>query len=420
MKPTTLFQKKVTDLTPLLSPITEKHENWGTKNLFECHGVISRNKHVCLECNHVWKFEIESKKVSCPNCNNKLSMFGENSIIFHQREYFTLIQRVKDLQVVRFIFSVKTMKKDKKPTYSYTEVMQHWINERGETVSLAKAVNGFSYYLDAWTLHSPMTIKLIPQETAKFKINPRKVYPVKTVLPILKRNGFKSGVFDIAPQVLFTNILKDSIAETLLKAGQTNLLAYYIYRSNKIKKNWKIIKICLKNNYDAVDWQIWEDYIDLLKEFGKDLFNSKLVCPANLKQAHDFYMNLKSDEKSMSDKELFEKYAKEKGKYFGLVFQENDIKISAIKTLGAFKKEGKALNHCLFKNKYFKKKDSLILSARINNKPIETIEISLSKMEINQCRGLNNEATSYNERILNLVNKNIYKIRRLSKQKQVA
>jgi hypothetical protein len=158
----------------------------------------------------------------------------------------------------------------------------------------------------------------------------------------------------------------------------------------------------------------------LLKEFGKDLFNSKLVCPANLKQAHDFYMNLKSDEKSMSDKELFEKYAKEKGKYFGLVFQENDIKISAIKTLGAFKKEGKALNHCLFKNKYFKKKDSLILSARINNKPIETIEISLSKMEINQCRGLNNEATSYNERILNLVNKNIYKIRRLSKQKQVA
>ncbi|WP_211253759.1 PcfJ domain-containing protein [Flavobacterium daejeonense] len=44
--------------------------------------------------------------------------------------------------------------------------------------------------------------------------------------------------------------------------------------------------------------------------------------------------------------------------------------------------EGDALNNYLFTNEYFKKKDSLIFSARIDNTPIETIEVSFSKMKI--------------------------------------
>ena len=420
MKATTLFQKKVTEYKNSLLPVTQKHEIWATKNLFTCHGVVSRNKHVCLECNHVWKLESPTKKIVCPACNNRLSMYTENKTIFSDVQYFTIVETVKELQVVRFVYSSKQMRKDRKPKHSYIEVMQHWIDEKGNSVSLSKTVNGFSPYIDSWIMGSEMTIKHIPQDSAKFSITQKLSYPNPKVLPIIKRNGFKGKFHEIAPQLLFSYILKDSKAETLLKSGQIQLLDYYIYRRNSIYRKWNSIKVCLKNNYKAVDWQIWEDYVDLLREFGKDLFNPDFVCPKDLKQAHNYYMNLKSGETLLSDKELFEKYVKEKGKYFGIVFEENDIKISVIKTLGAFKKEATALNHCLFKNKYFKKKDSLILSARINNKPIETIEISLSKMEVNQSRGFDNEASKYNERILNLVNKNIYKIKRASKQKQVA
>ena len=68
--------------------------------------------------------------------------------------------------------------------------------------------------------------------------------------------------------------------------------------------------------------------------------------------------------------------------------------------------EGKALRHCVFTNEYYLKKQSLILSARIEGKRIETIEVSLETMKVIQCRGLQNKNTEYHDRIVNLVNAN--------------
>ena len=39
--------------------------------------------------------------------------------------------------------------------------------------------------------------------------------------------------------------------------------------------------------------------------------------------------------------------------------------------------EGQALHHCIFTNEYHLKEKTLILSASIDDKPIETIELSL-------------------------------------------
>jgi hypothetical protein len=58
------------------------------------------------------------------------------------------------------------------------------------------------------------------------------------------------------------------------------------------------------------------------------------------------------------------------------------------------------------------KPDSLILSARIEDKPIETIELSLSKWQVLQSRGTCNKNTEYHERIIELVEKNISLIRK--------
>ncbi len=63
------------------------------------------------------------------------------------------------------------------------------------------------------------------------------------------------------------------------------------------------------------------------------------------------------------------------------------------------------------------KEDSLILSARINNEPIETIEVSLSRMELIQARGDNNDPSKYHNKIIDLMNKNMKQIaRRNAKQ----
>ncbi|WP_297178075.1 PcfJ domain-containing protein [uncultured Porphyromonas sp.] len=72
--------------------------------------------------------------------------------------------------------------------------------------------------------------------------------------------------------------------------------------------------------------------------------------------------------------------------------------------------EGQALHHCVFTNEYHLKEKSLILSASIDGKPIETIELSSETMKVIQCRGLMNQDTEYHERIIELVHQNMKQI----------
>ena len=56
---------------------------------------------------------------------------------------------------------------------------------------------------------------------------------------------------------------------------------------------------------------------------------------------------------------------------------------SRLKPLTAFRntwKKATKLHHCVFTNDYALKPESLCLSARIDEQPIETIEVDLSKM----------------------------------------
>lgn len=74
-------------------------------------------------------------------------------------------------------------------------------------------------------------------------------------------------------------------------------------------------------------------------------------------------------------------------------------------------KEGKLLHHCVFSNAYYKREDSLIMSATVDGRRMETVEFSLSRMEVCQCRGKSNQLSAYHDRILNLVRDNIPLIR---------
>lgn len=70
--------------------------------------------------------------------------------------------------------------------------------------------------------------------------------------------------------------------------------------------------------------------------------------------------------------------------------------------------EGKALHHCVYTNEYYKKKDSLILSAKNSEGArMETIEVSLKSFRVVQSRGLQNENSSWHKEILKLVENNI-------------
>ncbi|MEG1403703.1 PcfJ domain-containing protein, partial [Bacteroides sp.] len=120
----------------------------------------------------------------------------------------------------------------------------------------------------------------------------------------------------------------------------------------------------------------------------------------------------RNEQRLLRQKKAEKEFEKLKSKFFDLNLSDGKIVIVVLKTLEDFKEEGDAMKHCVFTNEYFKKKDSLILSARIGDKRIETIELNLKTLQVVQSRGVCNQNTEYHDRIISLVNKNINLIRR--------
>ena len=89
------------------------------------------------------------------------------------------------------------------------------------------------------------------------------------------------------------------------------------------------------------------------------------------------------------------------------------ICVKVIESVEEMAEEGRTMHHCV--GGYHKRKDSLILSATIDGKRIETIEVSLKTFEVVQCRGVCNENSEYHDRIIALVNKNANLIRQRMK-----
>jgi hypothetical protein len=434
MIPKTIIEKEISHLSTTLKPISPEMQTWAEKSIFLKWGVLSRGKFHCLECTHSWKPETQSKScekyIKCTVCEGRLKMQGCNQVHFREIEYSAVLDVCAGYQVVRIICSHKHMKKNTTPTYFHKEVMQHWINPKGEVRTMSLSTNVFSNVYDAWQYYSLLEIRPKDfQNSPKYRINPYKIFPKMKVLPILKRNGFKTGFFNVAPQILFTSLLKDSIAETLLKSSQTSLLSYYlISHEQHIKENWQAVKTCLKYNYKIEDFKIWEDYIALLRWFKKDLTCSTFVCPENLNESHDRFVAkkiaiqrknylLKMRSEILSAQQIYET---EKKEFFGLCFKNKDLTISVLENVKDFLEEGDNLKHCVFTNEYYTKNDSLIFSARIDNIPIETVEVSLSKLEIIQCRGLKNKKSKYHSKVLNLMKENLPLLKgRINNKKRV-
>ena len=59
---------------------------------------------------------------------------------------------------------------------------------------------------------------------------------------------------------------------------------------------------------------------------------------------------------------------------------------------------------------HYNKPKSLIFLTDIDNKPVETIEVSIDTLEIVQCRGKHNQNTTYHDRIVNLMKANMSQI----------
>lgn len=421
MKPKNKFQQRVVEASKKLPKLTNEQIEWSKHNVIDHIGRRNdKGKITCTKCTHSWQgvgYLVDTlTDCDCPNCNAKLVVKTTNKRVFRTNYYMTIITAHEGYQVVRSIMVKCTARVGKLPEYEHSEVMQRWIAPDGKFCTFAKLrqTMGTMYY-DAWIHHTSLELR---QENDVYnKIFTDVVYPRQKLIPELKRTGYKKALYKQKPLDIFRTLLTDSRAETLLKAGYTKLFKRIMDSgwTRNIDNYWQSIKICIRNGYTIKDATLWCDYIDLLRFFGKDLHNAKYVCPNDLKAEHDRYVikKAKADAQLELEKQLEKEadYREAKEKFFGLIFSDGKISIRVLESVAEIIAEGKAMHHCV--GSYHQKVDSLILSACIDGKRIETIEVSLTQLRVIQSRGVCNKNTKHHNRIVNLVNQNISLIEEL-------
>ena len=79
----------------------------------------------------------------------------------------------------------------------------------------------------------------------------------------------------------------------------------------------------------------------------------------------------REQQRQLQRKKDAEDFIANKSKFFGLVITDEEIIVKVLESIDEYYSEGKAQNICVFGSEYYKKADTLILSARIGDEIIE-------------------------------------------------
>jgi hypothetical protein len=349
----------------------------------------------------------------CLGCGWKLKLDTTRKQKSRQWARFAVLDVVEGFQVIRFFDINCHMKASQKPQVYNREIMQHWMLPDGEFEIISSQVGGLGLSYEHFGYEMSLKNK---KDLWKYNIPVYKIYPEMKLFPVYKRNGFNARLTNVRPFDLLRVLPNDSKVETLIKAKQISLMSAHMSdKGYGTRRHWASIKIAIRNNYIVKDAITWLDYLELLNYFGKDLRSAKYVCTPNVTKEHDRLVKKKRDIEKLQDLERRKKQIEDdqrsfqelKSCFFGIAFRDSDLEVKVLESIQEFINEAEAHKHCVYSNRYYAKPDSLILSARVNGKPIETVEISLSQMQITQSRGLQNKATEYHDKIVELVTKGL-------------
>lgn len=433
MKPKNDYQRRVVELSKKLPAITDKQKQWAFEHCFETDGYFTKGTVWCLHCGEVFPkasseliVSLAGDEAVCPKCGRKLKLENSRKSKFKDSWYYTILTTMQGFQVCRHFIVEKAMWKTTKyqndcqePYYTIHEAVQNWIDESGKETVIARPCKPMTMVYDAWDFRKPLEIRNhLRRLGSKYEIDAKYIYPHKRVLPIIKRNGYFGCSPKLSHSELFKLLLTDREAEGLAKNNQHSLLLFKWLRGYRefTMPYAHAIRIANRNKYIVDDASMWYDYLDLLAYFNLDTHNAHYVCPKNLKAEHDRLWAKKrrieekiAYEKRMAEAQKWEaKYQETKGKFFGICFGNENIIITVIQSVAEMAEEGKAMHHCVYGNGYYKRDDSLILSAKDNDgKRLETIEVSLKTFKVVQSRGVCNSNTDKHDEIVRLVNDNI-------------
>lgn len=386
MKPRNKIQRDVVAISAKIPPITDKQKQWG---ITHCYTAKERTY--------------------------KKTMY----------RYFVISSSVKNWQVCRF-FQIRKQRQ----LYELIEPVRLWFNADGHME--IEAMNRFcmSGKMDSWIVGSELTLKNIPALYKDYtQMLPISASKITSVLPILKRNGLKGSFHNMQPRDVIEGLIQNNMFETLWKCRQYSLLHALAFGWNRDYNNtgkMSAVKIVLRHGYKVTDGRMWLDMVDMLERSQKDIRNPKFLCPTNLKEGHNKALEwlnrydekqrkISEQKKLLEDRKAAKKYEIARKCFIGMVLSDGKVVIKVLPTVKSVMQEGEAMHHCVFAAEYYKKLDSLLLTAKVNGECAETIEVDLKRYELVQSRGVCNQNSKYHEEIVSLVNDNMDVIRKFNK-----
>jgi len=431
MKPTNKHQVMIVELDKSLKKISKTAEDWAFKNVLVHAAVRNKSGNItCLDCGgswqgvkpeQGWQDEVMGNQ-QCPHCHTPIKIETTLKRNFRQDKHYTVIDTHKGHQVIR-TFEIFGFHKKGSPKRVYSwEKSRIYITPKGKYEIIGQNHQS-SYYGERWwgefSLKQKSTIHA-------HTLHPDAYYPKQKIIPEITRNGYRGDLHQLTPWTVFDALLNNKRAETLFKIGQISLFWFSINDYNHlIERFWDTLKVCFKKEYVIEEAKDYFDYLMMLERYNRDLKSPRYVCPVNFKREHDRYVererkdrvkqtiaeNLKQIKKDEKD------YRLNKAKFFGLAFTDEHIVIEPLKSVKEFVIVGDVLRHCIYSSSYHRKSNSLLMIATIDNKPIETIEIYLDRLQISQARGFGNKSSIYHDQIINLVQSNMVKIQEVLKPK---
>ena len=421
MRPRTKLQKQVAVLFPKMRPLTEAQRKWADEKCFGNMGYLCGHKVWCERCGHV--FGIENPTHSqiigevCPECGRNLKVELSRYRKRKRESSFSIITTFQGFQVLRFFEATIHARKGVPADVYPNELFQNWIAPDGRDVVVGRSLESVNYNLRF--TYSPFEVRE-SSHPEMYIMEGMHLYPRISIIPELRLRGWLPdwNGRTITHYRLMKAVLTYPRTETLVKAKQYALAEEAACKGIP-DDLWPSVRICIRRGYIVRDAQMWRDMVLILSRLGKDIRNHVYVCPDNLKEAHDRWdakfreMKVRRDLEKMR-KSLAEKnaaYEKRMKDVLSINLTEGSLSIRPLQTLLEFWEEGEYMHHCVYSAKYYKRQHSLIMTARVDGRRVETVEVDTVECIVRQSRGVCNSTTEWHDKIISLVMKNMPKMR---------
>lgn len=343
----------------------------------------------------------------------------------YDRCYAVISQGKGAWQVMRYFRIDRHRNIHREVSYNLWEVMQLWLGEGGKEILVSRQ-RTIGYYVDTFSYSSTLDLRKASKYGISIKELPFDYIYLKSYSTALKyvadeMSTIREGIW--RKTALF--VLGTPLAETIMKRDLPLAVAMIEGRHTR-QEDLDAVKIALRHGFDiaGMGYANYFDYIHALVYLGKDIHNPYYACPSDPMAMHDRYIARMDRERGIQriredlshEEDDNKRYISWRKRFFDMEITDGTISCKVLRSVKEFYEEGKAMHHCVYSCKYYNKPYSLILSARIGSKRIETIEVDLTSYRILQCYGACDKFTIYHDRIKNLINDNMDIIKQHNKQ----